>query len=139
MTALGPLAAPPEVRAALALLAAWIESQRAYGGLPALSIGIVHDQEPVWAAGFGQADPARHAPATSGTLYRSASITTLFTAMSPAGGGAPDRDASEHTSRAEDTAGYAGHGEPVLFEMDAAGRARRMRVGENYLDAVDAW
>ena len=27
----------------------------------------------------------------------------------------------------------------LLFELDAAGRARRMRVGENYLDAVDAW
>jgi hypothetical protein len=47
--------------------------------------------------------------------------------------------ASEHTFRAEDTDGYASHGEPVVFELDAAGRARRMRVGENYLDAVDAW
>ena len=47
--------------------------------------------------------------------------------------------ASEHTFRAEDTDGYASHGEPVVFELDAAGRARRMRVGENYLDAVDTW
>jgi hypothetical protein len=47
--------------------------------------------------------------------------------------------ASEHTFRAEDTDGYASHGEPVVFELDAAGRARRMRVGENSLDAVDTW
>ena len=36
----------------------------------------------MWAAGFGEADPARHAPATPDTLYRIASITKLFTATS---------------------------------------------------------
>ncbi len=80
MTASGSLAARPEVRAAIGLFAAWIESQRAYSGLPALSVGIVSDQEMLWAAGFGEADPARHAPATPETLYRVASITKLFTA-----------------------------------------------------------
>jgi hypothetical protein len=47
--------------------------------------------------------------------------------------------AGEHAFRAEDTDGYGSHGESVVFELDAAGRARRMRVGENYLDAVDNW
>jgi len=75
-----PLASRPEIRAVLDLLAAWIESQRAYSGLPALSMGIVRDQEVVWAVGFGEADPATRAPATSDTLYRIASITKLFTA-----------------------------------------------------------
>ena len=67
------------VRSALGLLAAWIEAQMAYSGLPGLSIGIVHDQDLVWAAGFRHArlDPAR--PATPDTLYRIASITKLFT------------------------------------------------------------
>lgn len=74
------LAVDPRVRAAIELLEAWIESQRAYSGLPALSIGVVHDQEIVWAAGFGAADPARGVPATADTLYRIASITKLFTA-----------------------------------------------------------
>lgn len=78
----GALAADPRVRAGLDLLQAWIESQRAYRGLPALSIGVVHDQEIVWAAGFGAADPARGVPATADTLYRIASITKLFTATS---------------------------------------------------------
>jgi CubicO group peptidase (beta-lactamase class C family) len=69
----------PGVRSAIGLLSAWIESQIAYSRLPGLSIGIVHDQTLVWAAGFGQAglDPAR--PATPDTLYRIASITKLFT------------------------------------------------------------
>ena len=80
MSASGALAARPEVRAVLELLAAWIESQRAYSRLPAVSIGIVHDQEMLWAAGFGEADPAQHVPATPETLYRIASITKLFTA-----------------------------------------------------------
>jgi len=67
------------VRSAVGLLAAWIESQMAYSGLPGLSIGILHDQELVWAAGFGRArlEPAR--TATPDTLYRIASITKLFT------------------------------------------------------------
>ena len=80
MTESGPLAARPEIQAVLGLLAAWIESQQAYSGLPALSIAVVHDQELVWAAGFGFADPARRVPATPDTLYRIASITKLFTA-----------------------------------------------------------
>ncbi|HYB42644.1 MAG TPA: serine hydrolase [Candidatus Methylomirabilis sp.] len=77
---LGPLAAKPEVKAILDLLAAWIESQRAYSGLPSLSIGIVHDQEMVWAASFGWADPEHRVAATPDTRYRIASITKLFTA-----------------------------------------------------------
>jgi D-alanyl-D-alanine carboxypeptidase len=73
------LAADAGVRSAIGLLSAWIESQLAYSGLPGLSIGIVHDQQLVWAAGFGRAslEPAR--PATPDTLYRIASITKLFT------------------------------------------------------------
>ncbi|HXD98505.1 MAG TPA: serine hydrolase domain-containing protein [Candidatus Acidoferrum sp.] len=73
------LADDGSVRSSIGLLSAWVESQMAYNGLPGLSIGILHDQELVWAAGFGRAglEPAR--PATPDTLYRIASITKLFT------------------------------------------------------------
>src|SRR5690606_33106422 len=64
----------------LALLSAWIEAQMAYAEQPGLSIGIVHDQELVWARGFGWADVERQEPAGPHTLYRIASITKLFTA-----------------------------------------------------------
>jgi CubicO group peptidase (beta-lactamase class C family) len=75
-----PVSDNPAVRSAIELYAAWIESQLAYSGLPALSAAIVHDQELVWARGFGLAHVERQEPATPDTLYRIASITKLFTA-----------------------------------------------------------
>jgi hypothetical protein len=44
------LAGHPDVRAGLDLLAAWIEAQLAHAGVPGLSVGVVHDQELVWAS-----------------------------------------------------------------------------------------
>jgi D-alanyl-D-alanine carboxypeptidase len=76
----GPLATHPDVRAAIDLFSAWIESQLAYSGVPGLSAAIVHDQELVWARGFGWARVEEREPATPTTLYRIASITKLFTA-----------------------------------------------------------
>src|SRR5262245_13829537 len=75
-----PVSDNPAVRSAIDLYAAWIESQLAYSGVPALSAAIVHDQELVWARGFGLAHVERQEPATPDTLYRIASITKLFTA-----------------------------------------------------------
>jgi hypothetical protein len=45
----------------------------------------------------------------------------------------------EHTFRAETSNGFGSNGEPVVFELDGAGRGRRLKVGENYLDAVTRW
>ena len=73
------LLADPGVHSAVDLLSAWIEAQMAYADQPGLSIGIVHDQELVWAAGFGRARLEPDRPATPDTLYRIASITKLFT------------------------------------------------------------
>ena len=69
-----------EVRSGVELLTAWIEGQMAYRGLPGVSFAVVHDQQVVWARGFGWADPERKVPATAETLYRVASITKPFTA-----------------------------------------------------------
>jgi CubicO group peptidase (beta-lactamase class C family) len=80
MSSGGALANRGDVKAALDVLSAWIENQRAYSGLPGASLAVVHDQELVWAAGFGWADMERRAPATADTLYRIASITKTFTA-----------------------------------------------------------
>jgi CubicO group peptidase (beta-lactamase class C family) len=74
------LAGHPDVRAGLDLLAAWIEAQLASAGVPGLSVGVVHDQELVWARGFGWASLEARMPASPETLYRIASITKLFTA-----------------------------------------------------------
>ena len=70
----------PEVRAALDLFESWTESQVAYAGWPGLSAAIVHDQEVIWARGFGLQSIERREPAGPDTLYRIASVTKLFTA-----------------------------------------------------------
>jgi CubicO group peptidase (beta-lactamase class C family) len=75
------LASNPEVASALRVLEAWTESQIAYRGQPGVSMGIVYDQDLVWAKGFGCADVARKIPATPKTVYRMASNTKMFTAI----------------------------------------------------------
>ena len=71
--------APSGTAADIELLCAWIEARMAYRGEPGLSIGIVHDQELVWARGFGYADLANRVAASATTRYRIASVTKLFT------------------------------------------------------------
>ena len=74
------LARQPRVVDAIALLDLWIEEQRAYRALPGLAIGVVHDQDLVWAEGYGVSDLATGAPVTPETVFRIGSITKLFTA-----------------------------------------------------------
>src|SRR5688572_24570009 len=73
------LAQNPEVSAALKVLDAWLATTIASREQPGLSIGIVHDQDLIWAKGYGFADLSRKTPATPTTLYRIASISKLFT------------------------------------------------------------
>src|SRR5262245_30737013 len=69
-----------EVAGALAVLDVWLDEQIASGVAPGFSIAIVHDQELVWAKGYGFADLESRRPATPATLYRLGSVTKLFTA-----------------------------------------------------------
>ena len=75
-----PTPTPADVASNIDLLRAWIEAQMAHRAEPGLSIGIVHDQELVWACGFGHADLESRVAATADTRYRIASVTKLFTA-----------------------------------------------------------
>jgi D-alanyl-D-alanine carboxypeptidase len=68
-----------EVASNIDLLSAWIEAQMAYNGQPGISIGVVYDQELLWARGFGYANVERKIAAMPQTIYRIASITKLFT------------------------------------------------------------
>lgn len=70
----------PEVEGAKRLFTAWIEGQTLYRDLPGIAIGVVSDQELVWAAGFGLADRAARTPMTPHTRFRMASHSKLFTA-----------------------------------------------------------
>lgn len=75
-----PVAQKPEVAAALTVLDAWIAVTVAQREQPGLSVGIVYDQDLIWAKGYGYADLERRVPATPATIYRIASISKLFTA-----------------------------------------------------------
>ena len=77
-----PLSKDPRVRSNIALLEAWIESQMAYKGLPGLCVAIVHDQDVIYQRGFGYADLKTKQPTTPDTLYRIASHSKLFAAIS---------------------------------------------------------
>jgi CubicO group peptidase (beta-lactamase class C family) len=68
-----------EVISKIDLFTAWLESQMTYCGQPGISVGIVYDQELVWAKGFGFANLEQRIAATPQTIYRIASITKLFT------------------------------------------------------------
>ncbi len=70
----------PVVTSNLRLIESWIEAQRIYRQLPGISVGIVYDQDLIYAKGFGYSDLKKKTPATSKTIYRIASITKTFTA-----------------------------------------------------------
>jgi CubicO group peptidase (beta-lactamase class C family) len=85
--ALAPLAAQrpnpgtdPDVEGAERLFSAWMEGQIAYRGLPGIVVGVIADQDLVWAKGFGYADVEAKRPMTPTTKFRMASHSKLFTA-----------------------------------------------------------
>jgi CubicO group peptidase (beta-lactamase class C family) len=73
------LAANPDLASQFQLLEKWIQAQVEYRGLPGLSVGIVFDQNLIWAKGYGWADVEKKTLASPTGIYRIASITKLFT------------------------------------------------------------
>lgn len=74
------VATDPDVLGAERLFSAWLEGQIAYRGLPGIAVGVVSDQDLVWAKGFGFADVNAKLPMTPETKFRMASHSKLFTA-----------------------------------------------------------
>ena len=75
------VAADPDVLGAERLFSAWIEGQIAYRGLPGIAVGVVSDQQLVWATGFGFADLKNKLPMTPQTRFRMASHSKMFAAI----------------------------------------------------------
>lgn len=72
----------PRVTAALEIAEAWVDSQAAFERIPGISMGIVYDQNLIWARGFGYAHLDRRVPAGPDTIYSICSISKLFTSIS---------------------------------------------------------
>jgi CubicO group peptidase (beta-lactamase class C family) len=65
----------------LALIESWMDGQRAYDRIPALSAALVHDQELLWSGASGYADVESEEPARADTIYGICSISKLFTGI----------------------------------------------------------
>ena len=74
------LAHDADVAGAQRLFSAWLEGQILHRHLPGIAVGVVADQELIWAAGFGFADTGQKTPMTPQTKFRMASHSKLFTA-----------------------------------------------------------
>ena len=74
------LASDADVAGAQRLFSAWLEGQMLYRHLPGIAVGVVADQNLVWATGFGFADTDKKVPMTPQTKFRMASHSKLFTA-----------------------------------------------------------
>jgi CubicO group peptidase (beta-lactamase class C family) len=70
-----------EVKGQERFFSAWLRGQLAYRNLPGVVVGVVSDQQLVWAQGFGLANVDAKIPMTPATEFRMASHSKLFTAM----------------------------------------------------------
>ena len=70
----------PDVQGQVRLFSAWLESQIAYRELPGVVVGVVYDQDLIWAKGFGRADLDVNRSMELDTRFRMASHSKLFTA-----------------------------------------------------------
>ncbi len=71
----------PRFQQALDLFEVWLEARMDYEKIPAVSVGLVHDQDLVWAKGYGYAHPESGVEATPSTMYSICSISKLFTSI----------------------------------------------------------
>ena len=69
----------PDVRGQERLFESWIRGQMVSRHLPGIAVGVVFDQELIWAKGFGFADVDARTPMTPATRFRMASHSKLFT------------------------------------------------------------
>ena len=71
----------PRFQQALELFEVWLDAKMDYEKIPAVSVGLVHDQDLVWAKGYGYAHPESGVEATPSTMYSICSISKLFTSI----------------------------------------------------------
>ena len=75
------VAGDPVVVDAFQVAEIWLDAQRDYEQIPAITAAIVHDQELVWSHAVGYADVDERRPAMPSTLHSICSISKLFTSV----------------------------------------------------------
>ncbi len=71
----------PRFEQAAELFEVWLDAKMAYEKIPSVAVGLVDDQELVWARGYGEAHPESGVGATPATMYSVCSISKLFTSI----------------------------------------------------------
>ena len=71
----------PRFEQAVDLFEAWLDAKMDYEKIPGMSVGLVHDQDLVWARGYGLAHREDGVAATPSTMYSICSISKLFTSV----------------------------------------------------------
>ena len=71
----------PRFQQAVDLFEVWLDAKMDYEKIPGVSVGLVHDQDLVWAKGYGYAHPESGVEATPSTMYSICSISKLFTSI----------------------------------------------------------
>ena len=66
---------------AFKLAGVWLEAQKDYENLPAISYAVIKDQQTLWKGAYGYANPEKEVKAGSSTLYSICSISKLFTSV----------------------------------------------------------
>src|SRR5262245_51509756 len=74
---------PPagKYKEAIQQLQRWIAREVADKNIPGLSLALIDDQDTVWEAGFGHADPKEKTLTGAETVYRVGSVSKPFTAL----------------------------------------------------------
>ena len=71
----------PRFEQAVDLFEAWLDAKMDYEKIPGMSVGLIHDQDLVWAKGYGLAHREEGVAATPSTMYSVCSISKLFTSI----------------------------------------------------------
>ena len=66
----GAVTDDPDVKAAIQVFDAWVQHRVYQYEIPGVSVGLVYDQEMIWAKGYGFADLEKRTPTTPATAAR---------------------------------------------------------------------
>ena len=70
-----------DYKEAFALIEVWLQAQKEFEDLPAITAAVVDDQKTIWTGSFGKANLENNVEADPSTLFSICSISKLFTSV----------------------------------------------------------